>query len=440
YVPRKFSKTTFVAAIAIYDLMFGDCNAQCYTAANSYKQAKVCMDMIKYILKRLDPKSKSFKRVKEIVTSRLRGRDSKIECVSNSPDKLDGLMCSTVIVDEYSQADDSALYDVLTTSMGTRKNPLTIVITTASDKQDTPFLVMLEHYKRILLGSAENDHVFAHLFMPDEGDDDYGNEELWKKVHPHYGVTVYPEFYKSEWAKAQSSAVYMKAFLTKLLNVFCNFGKEWVSADAVKRVTKHVDVNDYRGYETMVSVDLSVSDDFSSLNYAIYDRPNREFVNKTYYFIPRGTMERHPNSSLYRDMVAQGHMVVIEGDVIDYQVLIDNIVAHTKILNILQVGYDAYKSLEFINTLSAMFGAKYLVPIKQTIAAFTAPTEIVEKGIYDKRIYVDDNPLNLYCFNNVQIIEDNIGNRKPMKKSENSKIDGVITIIMGSYLFNNFKR
>lgn len=28
FVPRKYSKTTFVASIAIYDLLFGDANAQ----------------------------------------------------------------------------------------------------------------------------------------------------------------------------------------------------------------------------------------------------------------------------------------------------------------------------------------------------------------------------------------------------------------------------
>lgn len=39
-VPRKFSKTTSTASLAIYDLLYGDNNAESYTAANSNDQAK----------------------------------------------------------------------------------------------------------------------------------------------------------------------------------------------------------------------------------------------------------------------------------------------------------------------------------------------------------------------------------------------------------------
>ena len=437
FVPRKFSKTTFVACVAIYDMLFGDYNAQAFCAANAYKQALICFDMIKYILKRLDPRSKSFRMVKETVSNRMKGRASKIEVVSNSPDKLDGLMCSTVIVDEYSQADDSGLYDVLTTSMGTRVNPLTIVITTASEKLDTPFVSMLNTYKMILKGLITDDHIFAHLFLPDEGDEDYGSPQLWHKVQPHLGITVQEDFYHDQWTKAQSSATDMRAFLTKLLNVFCNFGREWISSEAVKRVTEKVDIEKYRGCSAMCAIDLSVSDDFSAVCYKIYDSEARRFVTLVDYFIPRATMDRHPNSAFYKDMASKGYLHIIEGNVIDYSVLIAWIEKRRKVLNILQVGYDPYKSLEFVNTLTAM-GAP-MVPVRQSIASFTAPTEIVEKEIFDGRIILDDNPLNAYCFNNVTIVEDNTGNRKPMKKSENSKIDGVIVIIMCAYLFNNYR-
>ena len=47
FVPRKYSKTTSVASLAIYDLLFGDSNAQAYVAANSYDQAQVCFGEIK---------------------------------------------------------------------------------------------------------------------------------------------------------------------------------------------------------------------------------------------------------------------------------------------------------------------------------------------------------------------------------------------------------
>ena len=61
FVPRKYSKTTSVASLAIYDLLFGDANAQSYVAANNYNQAQICFSEIKEILKCLDPKFRHFK-------------------------------------------------------------------------------------------------------------------------------------------------------------------------------------------------------------------------------------------------------------------------------------------------------------------------------------------------------------------------------------------
>ena len=40
FVPRKFSKTTFAAFLAVDDMLFGDYNAEAYVGANSYDQAK----------------------------------------------------------------------------------------------------------------------------------------------------------------------------------------------------------------------------------------------------------------------------------------------------------------------------------------------------------------------------------------------------------------
>ena len=60
YVPRKFSKTTSCAALAIDDLLYGDANAESYTGANSQDQAKKCFDVIRGALRRLDPKQKYY--------------------------------------------------------------------------------------------------------------------------------------------------------------------------------------------------------------------------------------------------------------------------------------------------------------------------------------------------------------------------------------------
>ena len=205
FVARKFSKTTSVASLAIYDTLFGDSDAQAYVASNSFAQSKICFDIIRNSLKALDPKLSHFRLNREIIYNLMPNRTSFVRCLSTSADRLDGLNASMVILDEYSQADTADLRNVLTSSMGVRKNPLTVIITTASSKLETPFTSMLENYKKILEGEIINDSIFASIFEPDE-EDDISSRDTWYKVQPHIGVTVNEEFYRTEYQKATMSA------------------------------------------------------------------------------------------------------------------------------------------------------------------------------------------------------------------------------------------
>ena len=139
FVPRKFSKTTSTASLAIYDVLYGDANAECYTAANSADQAKKCFDVIRGCFRKLDPKERRYLVNEQTIKSRRRDRSAFAQCLTANAKTKDGLNASVVIMDEFSQAPDSELLTVLTTSMGVRDNPLTVIITTASDVFDGPF-------------------------------------------------------------------------------------------------------------------------------------------------------------------------------------------------------------------------------------------------------------------------------------------------------------
>ena len=93
------------------------------------------------------------------------------------------------------------------------KNPLTVIITTASDVFDGPFYEMLQGYKDVLLGEFEDDSLFAHIFEPDL-DDPENEEATWRKVQPHMGVTVSMDFYRQEYKNAmRKGADTMLAFV-----------------------------------------------------------------------------------------------------------------------------------------------------------------------------------------------------------------------------------
>lgn len=441
FVPRKFSKTTSVASVAIYDLLFGDNNAQAYVAANSYKQAQICFKVIKEILKAHDRKLKHFKINREIVYNLRKGRPSFAECLASDADKLDGLNASTVIVDEYSQADSADLKNVLTSSMGVRENPLVITITTASEKLNSPCVEMINAYKSILRGERENDSIFSHIFEPDVDDEEF-DPTTWKKVQPHMGVTVQEDFYQAEYEKAQLTSADMLTFRTKLLNIFVkDSAKFWFSQDEIMALAKDISIDNIgKKYPCMVSVDLSVFDDFSTVTYTIYNTDNRTFFSYNEFYLPEETVATHANRDMYQRWVKDGHLKVIEGNVIDYKLIASDIMNRGKNLKIIKIGYDPYKAAEFVNTIIALGGRNNIQPVSQTYGTFTSPVESLEYAIKTSNLTFNYNPIIWYCFGNAMIDEDRMGNRKPIKKSENDKIDCTITNAMNFHLFNNYEQ
>ena len=412
-------------------------------AANSYDQAQICFGEIKNILKSLDKRFKNFKINREQVFSKRRGRTSFARCLASNPDKLDGLNASTVILDEFSQADSAELKNVLTSSMGARVNPMTIVITTASDKLESPFVNMLNSYKAVLRGEVENDSIFAHIFEPDVNDAE-DDPHTWAKVQPHLGITVQADYYENEYRKAQMTAEDMLTFRTKLLNLFVqDEAKVWFTSGEIEAMCK--DDNDLKTLknrpDAMVAVDLSVCDDFSSVSYNIYLPEIKMFHIHNDYYFPRKMLISHPNRELYERWAADGYLRLCDGNVIDYRMIVNDINARNReSIRILNIGYDPYKSMEFVNMMGASGAKKVLQPIKQTYGTFTSPVESFEIAARTGRVTFNYNPINWYCFGNAVIDEDRLENRKPIKKSQNAKIDGAVTSVMTFYLYNNFRK
>ena len=442
YVPRKFSKTTSTASLAIYDLLYGDANAESYTGANSSDQAKKCFDVIRNCVRKLDPKERRYAINEQTVKSKRKDRTAFAQCLTANARTKDGLNASTVIMDEFSQARSSELLTVLTTSMGVRDNPLTAIITTASDVFDGPFYEMLQGYKSVLLGEYEDDSVFAHIFEPDL-DDAEDDESTWLKVHPHLGITVSLEFYRQEYKNAvRNGSEAMLAFRTKLLNLYAeNEQRSWISSTLARHISKPMAIDGIKGRpDAMVAIDLSESDDFSALTMGMYDAAQKNFYFYTAYFFPAGALPGHPNEKLYRTWAERGFLILTDGDVIDYRRIVEYVLWLNQFVRILGIGYDPWKSQEVINMLAASGAGNVIKGIRQTYGTFTAPVESFEHGAKTGHIFINDNPINAYCFGNAVLDSDRLENCKPVKRKQTQKIDGVITTLMCMRLFIDYER
>jgi phage terminase large subunit-like protein len=446
FIPRKFGKTTFAAVIAVFDMFCGDHNAEAYVAANSHDQAKICFKEIKNILRSFDPSERFFKINREEVKFRNEKiRASSARCLTANARTKDGLFASLAIIDEYAQARNTLtnggadMKKVLMSSMGPRKEPMTIVITTASEVLDGPFVQELEGVKQVLEAEffdseVTNEHMQALLFCPDV-DDAEDDPNTWAKVQPHLGITVQADYYEREYQTALLSADYMTEFRTKQLNIFCmNEEKMWIPNEvADKLIAEGQNIFNIQGLGKCVgALDLSVHDDMSAVAYVGFSQVTKCYHAHIDYYLPEQAVRNHPLRELYEKWHQEGHLKYCTGEVIDLQMILNDIISTSKRIPVVTIGYDPYKAQDIVNLLQRYAGKKAATAYKQTNGAFNIPVETFEMAAMAQppHIQFDDNPITHWQLTNCTIDEDKMNNKKPIKISPNRKIDGIICTLM----------
>jgi phage terminase large subunit-like protein len=123
--------------------------------------------------------------------------------------------------------------------------------------------------------------------------------------------------------------------------------------------------------------------------------------------------------------------------------IVNDILVANKYVQILNIGYDAYKSLTCVNLLRAAIGfnraEKILRAVPQTYGHFTASVDSFQYGALTGKETMNNNPINTFCITNAVIDVDRMENKKPVKRSPDLKIDGLVCTLMGHWLFNNWE-
>ena len=127
---RKQGKSAFTAAIGLYMLLAdGEASPEIVFCANSREQAKIILNITQNFAKSLDTKGGVLKQFRQQI--QCKSNNGFIKIISSDASKGDGMNISFFVEDEFHEAKDRRLYDVLASSQGMRTQPLAMVITTA---------------------------------------------------------------------------------------------------------------------------------------------------------------------------------------------------------------------------------------------------------------------------------------------------------------------
>lgn len=430
-VSRKAGKDAFMAALALYMMIVdGEASPEIACLANSRDQARILFDYVTNFSKSLDPKGAAVKSYRNYV--KMPANNGMVKVFSADASVLDGLNVSMGVLDEYHEAKDRKLYDVIKSSMGMRTQPLMVVITTAGFNLESPCYDMYKLGIEVLNGVKEDDTFFPFIFQLDE-DDDIEDERNWVKCQPNLDVTVTRDFMRGELVKMKNDSTAEVGIKTKTFNMWCTSSIVWIKPEVVVDNMEGLRLEDYIGYTGVVGVDLGAVNDLTAVSLMIPTLEKKVFFN--WSFLPEETYKDHPLKELFNKFIKEGSLIITPGNVTDYDYIANKIREINDIIPVTDVYYDKWNATQWAITMTEM--GFNMSEFSQAIGNYNSATKEFERLMLTKELVIDKSSNFLWQMTCVSLKVDANGNAKPQKTQwKTQKIDNIIscTTALGGWL------
>lgn len=440
-LPRKCSKTYLSAAICLYALLCRGQSQQVLSAAASQKQAHRVFDTMCSII-RQDP---FLKQICDIIPSQSRivceQTYSYFAAISSSGNTAHGYEPTVVVADElhgWTQPKHRELFSALTTGRGTRKAPLTILISTQTANRNSiageefsyaqKIKGRIENGRYTTRGTITNPEYLAVLYYS-TFEDDWESEELWHRVCPALGDFIDLKEYREKYRLAKEIPSQERAFRQLYLNQPIDEQRRWMEMDKWDACAAEIDIDALKGCECVASLDLAPVHDLSALT--LLFEIDGKLVALPYFWcneddiLHRSKVEKVPYDAWHR----QGHIRATPGSSTDFDCIRSDINQLAKDFRITSVVADQKHAYQLGQQLIS--DGLDVMWHGQSYTDMSPPMNRLEKLVIDRTLQHPGNPVLDYCMSNVIAEQNFAGEIRPsnkLKKRE-EKIDGAVSLI-----------
>jgi len=441
-VPRKNGKSALSAGIGLYMLCAdGEFGAEVYSGATNEKQAwevfgpaKLMAARTPALLKKfgIDVNAKNLVRVED---------NSKFETIIGDPG--DGQSPSCSIHDEYHEHPDDGQVNTMITGMGAREQPLQVLITTAGDNLAGPCYAAIQEERGKLAGIGHNggpplddETLFVEYTIDEE--DDWKSEAALRKANPNFDVSVKADFLLARLRDAISTPRKAGVFKTKHLNLWVAAKaayfdiEKWRSCrdpDIPVRAIDAVELEKLRGRRCIASMDLASKVDIAALELlfppigvkATVDDP---YIRVGFYFVPSETVLK---VEAYQNWDAQGLLNVTDGEIIDYDEILEVLRQVRGAFQLEQVAYDPHQATYLVTTMTKE--GFPVIEVLPNVLNFSEPMKELDALTKAGTIAHGGCPVMEWQVNNVVAQPDAKDNVYPRKPREQAKIDNPVALI-----------
>lgn len=434
YVARKNAKTTLGAGIGLYLLCCdGEPSSDVYSLAANEEQAGVCHGTAKGMTQQHASLARRLKPYKRAILNPAAGGSYLV--LTSKAETKHGLNPHGILVDELHALKDSELVDTMTTAVGSRRQPLTLYMTTADYGRPS---VCNELYRKAcnVRDGLTVDPYFLPVIYEATRDDDWTKEETWRKANPNLGVSVKLDYLRAQCKKAQEQPSFENTFKRLHLNIITEQADRWLQLhhwDACAGPMTWQQMEEaLEGEECFGGLDLASTTDLAAFAMVFPPSGSREqWAVLIRCWAPKmGALERERKDRVpYTLWSRQGALKLTDGNVIDYDVIRADINAEAKRFKIQEIAIDRWASTQITNQLTQ--DGFEMVPFGQGMVSMSAPSKELERQVLGKGLVHGGHPLLRWCAMNVAIERDSAGNIKPSKKHSTERIDPMVATIMG---------
>lgn len=424
-VARKNGKTTMLAGIGLYMFCFdGEPGAEVYAAATKREQAEVLFREAKQMVR----SSRHLSRLIGIQKDKLivPGQIDRFLPLSRDGKSLDGLNPHCSILDEVHAHRTSEVYDVLKSAIGSRRQPLTWMITTAGFDLSSFGYEMYLYSLKVLDGSIKDDEFLPIVYTVDDVDA-WTDPAEWFKANPNLGVSVYLDNFRMDCERAIRQPSYQPNFKTKNLNIWLASGTTWIPMEDWRACADEaMQLADFEGQDCWIGLDLAEKSDIAAI--AMVFRQGDGYAVFFRLYLNDAEVEKEENDHLrrYRD---RGELIVNDGNVTDFSLIRQDIEQFFHQFNVREIAYDPYFS-QYFGTSLAEDGFP-MVEFPQVPRNYGPALIELENLILEKRLRHAGEGIIEWMMSNVVIRESKFsGLRHATKEKRENKIDGPVAMMM----------
>ncbi len=449
YVPRKNGKTTLAAGIVNY-VMFcdGEPGAEIYSAAADRDQAALVFAQVTGMI-RQEPELNSRCTIYgggpggQSRTIALADYSGSYKVLSADAHTKHGFNSHLVVNDELHAHRTRDLVDVLETSMGSRRQPILLHITTADFARESICNEKHDYAIKVRDGIIDNP-AFLPVIYEAARDDDWTDPAVWARVNPCLGVSLYKDYLEAQCQKAQDSPAYENTFKRLHLNMQTEQATRWLAMHVWDANSDGVDATDWKaamawrermlaelaGKPCWAGLDLANTTDIAAL--VLMFPVDAEFVVLPWFWVPKVGAERRERVDRvpYLTWARQGFITLTEGNSIDYRDIRATINTIGKDYGLQDIGFDPFNATHLATELIEEDGFA-MVQFRQGAYSYNEPMKAFEGLLLDGHIRHGANPVLSWMASNIAVKTDAQANIYPAKDKSAEKIDGICAAVMG---------